>query len=124
MAQATLALNLLESLQIVTQTHIQILSNSVVVPSSLEVLSSVDEPDGDLVLERIRDDISKLLELLSGQFTGTLVSVDVCLLADEGGDSPSHSLDGSQGVDNLSFTVNVGVVNTENVLEGIFGNDE
>lgn len=124
MTQTALALDLLEPLQIVTQAHVEILGDGVVVPAGLEVLAPVDEPHRDLVLERVGNNLCQLLNLLHSQGTSTLVQVDVGLLADEGGDSPTHTLDGGQGVDDLPLSVNVGVANTQNVLEALLGDDK
>jgi hypothetical protein len=46
-----------------------------------------------------------------------LCHVDIGLLANQVGETTTDTLDGSQGVHNLSLTVDVRVEETENVLE-------
>ena len=45
-----------------------------------------------------------------------LVQIDVGLLANDVGVSPTNTLDLGQGVHNLSLSIDVGVQQTENVL--------
>ena len=45
-----------------------------------------------------------------------LVQIDVRLLTNDVGVSPTNTLDLSQGVHNLAFSIDVGVQQTENVL--------
>jgi hypothetical protein len=52
-----------------------------------------------------------------GQFTSTLVQVNISLLASNVGETATHTLNGSQGNDNLVLTVNVSVEKTNDVLE-------
>lgn len=54
-----------------------------------------------------------------------LVQVDIGLFADQVGVTAADTLDVSQGIDNLLFTVNVGVEQTDDVLEvGLFARHE
>lgn len=53
----------------------------------------------------------------TSQLSGTLVQVDIGLLADEVGVSATDTLDLGQGVDNLLLAVNVGVEQTQDELE-------
>lgn len=55
--------------------------------------------------------------LLIGELAGALVEVDVGLLDDDVGVAPTHTLHGGQSVHHLGLTVNVGVHDTQNVLE-------
>ena len=46
-----------------------------------------------------------------------LVEIDISLLTSDVGETTTNTLDGSQGNGNLILTVNVGVEQTDNVLE-------
>ena len=46
-----------------------------------------------------------------------LVNIDFSLLANSSGKTTTNTLDGGKGIHDLLLTVNVGVENTENVLE-------
>ena len=60
----------------------------------------------------------RLPRSLPGRFhnDAPLVQIDVCLLANDVGVSPANTLDLSQSVHNLAFSIDVGVQQTENVL--------
>lgn len=53
----------------------------------------------------------------TGELSGTLVQVDIGLLADEVGVSATDTLNLGQGVDNFLLAVNVGVEQTQDELE-------
>ena len=55
--------------------------------------------------------------LLLGQFTGAFVDVNVSLAQAKVGVSSTNTLDGGQGEWDLTLTIDVGVLNTKNVLE-------
>jgi hypothetical protein len=49
-----------------------------------------------------------------------LGKIDICLLADDVGVSSSYTLDLGQGVHDLALSVNVGVEQTEDVVEDLY----
>lgn len=53
----------------------------------------------------------------TGQLSGTLVQVDICLLADEVGVTATDTLDLGEGVNDLLLAVDVGVEQTQDELE-------
>lgn len=54
---------------------------------------------------------------IGGGSGAPLGDVDVGLLADDVGEAATHTLDGSERINNLLTTINVGVEDTEDVLE-------
>ena len=58
-----------------------------------------------------------LLHLLFTQLTGPLGQRNVSLLQNDVGVSPSNTFDRGQSEHNVGLSLNVGVENTENVLE-------
>lgn len=89
----------------------------------LNILLSVQEPVGDLVLGRVQQDGGHLLELFLGKFSGALGGRDTGLAAAQEGETAADTLDGGEGEGNLALTINVGIQNTNNVLEAIGQNE-
>merc|ERR1719453_326575 len=69
--------------QIFTQSPHEVVGESVAGLASLEFTLSVQEPSRDLELQRVGEDGDDLVDLIDGHLTGTLVQVDVALLADQ-----------------------------------------
>jgi len=109
--------HLLKSLKILTELGVKLVGGDVVGLAVLDVPLSVEEPRGDLELHRVLKNGDHLVDLLSGELTSTLVLVDVCLLADHVRHTPTDTLDDGQGVHDLLASVNIGVEDTQNVLE-------
>ena len=65
----------------------------------------------------VGDDGGHLLDLLFAELTGSDAGADSGLLAEQDGESSANSSDASDGERSLSFTVEVGVQDSENVLE-------
>ena len=84
----------------------------------LEVRSSVKEPGWDSVGDWVSDHISDLGDLLLGQDSGSGVEFDSGLVAKNDSESSSNSSDLSEGEWSLSLTVEIGVQDSENELEG------
>ena len=110
--------DLLQSLQVISQLGFQVVGQNVVVLTVNVVLLSVQEPGWDLVLGWVLHDGDNSLQLFLGQFTGTLVQVDISLLANQVRVSSTDTSDLGQSVHNLDSTIDVGVQQTQNVLEG------
>ena len=84
--------HLLHSLEILAHRSVEQIRVLVRRLAVLDVLGSVDEPQGDLELLRVGDDRDDLGDLLLGHLTGALVHVNVALLADDVGESSSNTL--------------------------------
>lgn len=109
--------DLLQSLQVISQLGLHVVGQDVVVLTVNLVLLSVQEPSWDLVLGWVLHDGNNSLQLFLGQFTGTLLQVDIGLLANQVGVSSAHTSNLGQGVHDLDSTIDVGVQQTQNVLE-------
>jgi len=115
--QTTVSTDFLETLNIITKLGINILGKDLVVFTSLEILLPVQKPKRDLELAGVLDDSHKLFDLISSQFSSSLVGVDLGLFADEVGESASKTLNFSHSENNITLSFNVSVKNTENVLK-------
>lgn len=107
----------LEALQVLSELVVKLVDQEVGVLTVNDILLSVKEPGGDLILLGALDNGDDSLELLDGELTGSLVEVDISLLADQVGVSATNTTDGSQGVHDLDLTIDVGRKKTQNVLE-------
>lgn len=117
MAQTAVSTDLLQALQVLTELVVQTVGQELRVGSVLAVLLSVQEPGGDLVLGRVLHNGHNTLQVGNSQVTSALGQVDFGLLAHDGGKATANTLDGGQGEDDLLGTVNVGVEQTNDVLE-------
>ena len=63
--------HLLQTVQILTEIGLEVVGHDLLVLSSLDILLSVQEPLGDVVLKRVRDHSNELLDLVVRQLTGT-----------------------------------------------------
>lgn len=115
--QATVSSDLLHALQIFTELSLQVVRHHLTVLAILNVLLSVEEPVWDLVLAGVAHDSHDLLNLLFSQLPSTLGLVNVCLLQHNVGVAPTNTLDGRHGEHNLAPAINVGVHQTQDVLE-------
>lgn len=61
--------NLLQALHVFTKLIVQTVGEKLVVGAINDILLSVKEPFGDLVLEGVLDDGDNALELIVGEFT-------------------------------------------------------
>lgn len=112
MSDTTVSSDLLQSLQVVSQFGLNTVGQSVVVLTVVDVLLTVQEPSGDLVLGGVLHNLHNSLKLFLSQLTGSLVQVDISLLADQVGVTTTDTLDGGQSVDDLDVTIDVGVQQT------------
>ena len=70
-------------------------------------------------MEGVLDDCDDSFEFFGGEVTGALGKIDIGLLADQVGVSATDTLDLGQGVHDLLFAIDVGVQQTNNVLEAV-----
>ena len=85
MTETTVGADLLQALQVLTQLVVQTVGEDLRVRSVLDVLLSVKEPGGDLVLGRILHDGDDALQFGNVKVTSALGQVDLGLLADDRG---------------------------------------
>ena len=115
--QTAVSPNLLKPLNIISQLGIEILSKDLGVLSCLEILLTVEEPKRDLELTGVLDNGDEFLDFIGCKLSGALVDINFGLFADEVGETASETLDFCKTKHNVTFSFNVGVENTENVLE-------
>ena len=111
-SQTTMGSHLLELLNIISQLGLQVVSKNVVVLTIVKVLLSVQEPSWNLIFGWVLHDLDNSLQLFLGQFTGSLIKINIGLLANQVGVSSTNTSDSSQSVDDLNLTVNVCVHQT------------
>ena len=63
--------HLLQTVQILTQTSLQVVGDNLLVLAGLHILLSVQEPLRDVVLQRIGNDSNQSVNLLVAQLSGT-----------------------------------------------------
>lgn len=116
-SQTTVGSDLLQSLEIISHLGVGAVGEDLVGLSVDDVSLSVQEPIWDLVLLWVLHNGDDSLELLDGEFTGTLVQIDIGLLADQVGVTTTDTLDLCKGEHDLVLSVNIGVEQSENVLD-------
>lgn len=117
MTETTVGTDLLQALEIITELGVDTVGEDLGVLAIDNVALSVEEPGGDLVGGGILDDGDQTLELFGGELTGALLQVDIGLLAHQVGVAATDTLDLGQGVNDFLLAVNVGVEQTQNVVE-------
>jgi len=117
MSDTSMTSDFLESFQIVSQLRFQNVSVNLSVSTGLVISLSVQEPQRNVIFQRLLDDINKLVDFGSGQFTSSLVGVNLSSLAGQDRKSSANTLNGGQGEGDLLATIDVGVANTKNVNE-------
>jgi hypothetical protein len=131
-SQTTVRANLLQALQVFTQFRVNTIGKDLQVFSINNVLLPVQEPCRDLELSGILDDRHYTLKLIRVEFTSPdipsndipkseyfnapLVKINICLFANNIRIPAANTLDFSQSVHDLAFSVNIGVEKTKNVL--------
>lgn len=115
--KTAVASNFLQPLQIFSQLVVQVIGHHVGDFSVFIVFVTVEKPVGNLELARIIDDRYQLFQLFFGEFTSSLVQIDISFLARDVGKSSADTSDDRQGERHFPFAVNIRVENTNNVLE-------
>lgn len=113
--------DLLQPLEVLTETLVDNVGEDVLALAVVDVSLPVKEPRGDLELGGVLHDGDDSLELVGVELTSPLVEVDIGLLADQVGVSSTDTLDLSKSVHDLTATLNVGVKETQDVLELLVG---
>jgi hypothetical protein len=115
--KTTMSADLLHALDIITVLGSNVLCENLRVLSSLEILLPIQEPERNLELTRVLNDGNNLFDFISSQFSSTLVDIDFGLFADQVRETTSDTGDLGQSEDNVTLSFNVGIENTQNVLE-------
>jgi len=117
MSETPVTADLLQPLEILTELRVDIVGQDLAVLSVYNILLSVEEPQWNLELCRVLHDIHDSFELVRVQVTSALLQIDIGLFADNVGVTTTHALDFSQSVLDLALAINVGIEETQNVLE-------
>ena len=110
-------LDLSHSLEILSEHGIELVGNELAVLTISWVVLSVEEPLWNVVVSWLSDDVANLLDLVVGDFASSLINIDLSNLEGKEGESSTETSDLSEAEWGLLFTVQVGVLNTKNVLE-------
>ena len=111
------ASHFVQSFDIFSQLGLKDVGGDLKVLSFLVILLSVEEPSWDTVSFRVVDDIGNTVALSFSEFTGSESWVDSEDFADKESESSSDTLNFIKSVGNGSFTINVGIKNTVDMLE-------
>ena len=117
MSETSVGSDLLQSLQILTQFVVQLVTEDLGELAVLDILLPVEEVVWDFVLAGVLHDLHDSLKFLLGDLSCALGDVDICFLQYNVAVPSSYTSDRSKGVHNLLFTIDVGVKNTKNMLE-------
>jgi len=117
MTDAPMAADLAHPVQVLTQLEVEVVGNQLTILAVFEVLLPVEEPVGDLELAGVLDDGDNTVNLFRRQHARALGQVHVGLLQDQVGEAAANTLDGGQRKHGLVAPLNVGVEDTQNVLE-------
>lgn len=115
--QTTVGADLLQALKILTELAVQTVGQNLGVLAIDDIALSVEEPGGDLVLGGVLEDGDDTLEFFGGELTSALAQINIGLLANQVGVTTADTLDLGQGVHDLLLAVNIGVEQTQDVLE-------
>jgi hypothetical protein len=115
--ETTMVTDLLQALKIITVLGVKNVGDNLRRLAVNNILLSVKEPGGDLVLGRVLEDSDDTLQLFAGKLTSSLGEIDISLLTGNVGETTTNTLDRGQGNLDLDTTVNVSVEETKNVLE-------
>ena len=113
------ASDLVQSFDVFSQLCFKNVRSHLQVLAFLVILLSVQKPSRYAVSFRVADDIGDAVALGFSQFTGSEPGVDSEDFADEETKSSSDTLDFIESVWDCAFTVDVGVENTVDMLEGV-----
>ena len=125
MSESSMVLDFLQFLEIFSELGIDLIGDQLVPGTFLRVVLSVQEPLWDVVLGRSGEDIVDFLDFFFSDFSSSLVEVNSCFLQEDVGESSADSLDGGEGEHNLDCSLNISVLDSQNMSEvGVFNWDE
>ena len=112
-----MVLGLSHSLEILSETGVEVVGNKLGPGSVLWILLSVQEPLWNVVLSWSGDDVGDNLDLVLNELSRSLVNVDLSDLEGKNGESSTDTFDLSETEWSLLFTVDVCVLHSQNVSE-------
>ena len=117
--ETSVAPDLEESLDVFSELGFEDVGGDLQVLSLLVVSLSVEEPSGDTVALGIGNKVSDGIALSLGELSCSELRVESEDLADEESEPSADTLDLVEREGDGSLTVDVGVENTMNMLEGV-----
>ena len=108
-----------QSFDILSQLGFQNVGGHLQVLTFLVIALSVEEPTGNAVTLGLSNQLGNGVALSFGEFTSSELRIDSEDLADEEAEASAYSLDFIEGEGDGALSVNVGVEDTMNVLEGV-----
>ena len=118
-SKTSVAPDLEQSLDVFSELGFEDVGGDLQVLAFLVVSLPVEEPSGDTVAFGIGNEIGDSIALGLIEFTGSELGVESEDLADEEAEASTDSLDLVEGEGDGTLTINVGVENTMDVLEGV-----
>ncbi|MDD2840529.1 MAG: hypothetical protein PHY80_05445 [Rickettsiales bacterium] len=118
--------DLVQSFDVFSEFGFENVGSDLKVLSFLVIFLSVEEPSWDTVSFWIVDDVGNTITLGFGQLSGSESWIDSENFADKESKSSSNTFNFIKSIRNGSFTINIGVEDTMNVLEvsiGVFNNE-
>ncbi|YCL18901.1 hypothetical protein KP2612_002165 [Komagataella phaffii] len=119
MTDTSMSPDLLQSFNIITVFGLQTVGKSVIVLTINSVSLSVEEPGRNLILSWVLHNGDDPLQFFLSQLTSTLVQINISFLTNQVRVSTTHTTNGGQSVHDLDSTINIGVQQTQNMLETI-----
>merc|ERR1712170_164998 len=114
----------LHSFQIFSQFVGQSIRSQLGIFTVLDILLSIQKPGRDFEVFRVSHGGLDSFQFFGIDLTGSFVDIDFGFFQDQVGESSAHTLNGGQSVSDFDVTINVGVLDTENVLEVFVVDDE
>jgi len=120
-SESTMVPNLLKTLQVISEPHVEGIGDELIGTSVLVILLSVEKPLWDLELLWITYYRHQVFQLSCRKLSSSFVHIDVCLLADEISKTATDTLNGCQCKHYLLASIDIGVEDTKNVLKLFVG---
>ena len=118
--------DLVQSFDVFSEFGLKDVRSNLEVLSFLVILLSVEEPSWDSVSFWIVDDVGNTITLGFGQLSGSESWIDSENFTDEETKSSSNTFNFIKSIRNGSFTIDIGVKNTMNMLKvsiSVFNNE-
>ena len=109
--------DLLQTLQILSQFVVKTVRQKLAESTISLVLLPVKEPIRNLICSWVLHDGDHLLNFFFSELTSPLGDINIGFFAHLGGKALSYPLDGGKGKGDVALSINVGVEDTQNMLE-------
>jgi hypothetical protein len=117
MSKTSMLLGLSESLKILSVSDIHVIGKQLTVSTILWILLSIQEPFWDVVLSWLGEDVVDSSDFFLSHLSTSLITIDLCNVKGKDSKSSTDSLDHSETIRGLLFTVDVCVLHSKNMSE-------